>query len=110
MKKTIPYVFEFFVVLVSVYLAFVLTNWHEQQKINREINQSYNDVNEEIFNNYRQVHSLNEKTRNSFVKFLKYRDIKTRQEMNNLFLSFINIFNTSIKFFELNGIIARDLI
>ena len=85
MKKTVPYVYEFFVVLLGVYLAFVLTNWHEQQKINKEIKQIYDEINEEIFNNYQEVYSLNRKTRNSFAKFLKYENKETRREMKNLF-------------------------
>ncbi|MCG8412014.1 MAG: hypothetical protein MI739_12100 [Bacteroidales bacterium] len=85
MKKTVPYVYEFFVVLLGVYLAFVLTNWHEQQKINKEIKQIYNEINEEIFNNYQEVYSLNKKTRNSFTKLLKYENKETRREMKNLF-------------------------
>jgi len=50
-----PYFFEFFTVLLSVYLAFLITEWRESHKEKKETKIAIERLNQEIFQNYKAI-------------------------------------------------------
>ena len=84
-----PYFFDFFTVLLSVYLAFLITEWREEQKIKKEVKMAKERLNLEIFQNYKSMITFHDDVSNRLEKM---QEIETIQSSKKSFQSYIGIF------------------
>ncbi|RXQ97494.1 hypothetical protein EO244_00990 [Ancylomarina salipaludis] len=85
-----PYFFEFFTVLLSVYLAFLLTEWRENHKEQQETKLAIERLNQEIFQNYREIISFK---KDVAQRLHKMQLIEKIIEPNISFNDYIGVFN-----------------
>jgi len=70
-----PYLFEFITVLLSVYLAFLITNWQANRKEQKETNLAIERLNQEIFQNYKVMIDFNKEVEKRLIKMQVVEDI-----------------------------------
>ncbi|MFA8436465.1 MAG: hypothetical protein ACEPOZ_18300 [Marinifilaceae bacterium] len=84
-----PYVFEFFTVLLSVYLAFLITEWREQHKLKKDVKMAMERLNLEIFRNYETMIDFHEEVTHRLEKMQEIERIWTPDRN---FSSYVSIF------------------
>ena len=85
-----PYLFEFITVLLSVYLAFLITDWQANRKEQKETNLAIERLNQEIFQNYKELINFNSKVIKRLDKMQLVEDIIEPQYCFN---DYITVFN-----------------
>jgi hypothetical protein len=66
-----PYIFEFFTVLLSVYLAFLITEWRENYKIQKEVKVARERLDQEILDNYNNLIDFDRDVNQRYTKLLE---------------------------------------
>ena len=85
-----PYFFEFITVLLSVYLAFLITEWRENHKEKQDTKLSIERLNQEIFQNYREIISFKKDVAKRLENMQKIENII---DPNICFAEYIPVFN-----------------
>ena len=89
-KNLWPYFFEFLTVLLSVYLAFLITEWRENHKEKIETKLAIERLNQEIFQNYKELINFN----NKVIKRLERMQlVENIIESQYCFNDYIPVFN-----------------
>ncbi|MCZ4694069.1 hypothetical protein DWB61_02795 [Ancylomarina euxinus] len=89
-KSLWPYFFEFLTVLLSVYLAFLITEWRENHKEEIETKLAKERLNQEIFQNYKNLINFNHQVEKRLIKM---QDIEDILESGYKFNDYIPVFN-----------------
>jgi len=85
-----PYFFEFLTVLLSVYLAFLITEWRENHKEKQDTKLSIERLNQEIFQNYKVMISFKKEVAKRLEKMQVVEEIIEPQYS---FTDYIGVFN-----------------
>lgn len=85
-----PYLFEFITVLLSVYLAFLITEWRENHKEQKETKLGIERLNQEIFQNYASLIFFNKEVEKRLIKM---QDVEDIFEPGYKFNDYIPVFN-----------------
>jgi len=89
-KSIWPYFFEFLTVLLSVYLAFLITEWRENHKEKQETKLAIERLNQEIFQNYKVMISFKKDVAKRLEKMQVVEEIIEPQYSFN---DYIGVFN-----------------